>query len=89
VLNLKYQFMVGTELMVAPVLDPGADNVGIYLPAGNWVHLWTGEGHGSTERGVYETVSAPIGEPAVFHKEGSAEGMRFRDELGRLGLLWG
>ena len=87
VLDLKCQFMVGTELMVAPVLDPGADTVGVYLPAGNWVHLWAGEGHGSPERGVYETVATPIGEPAVFYKEGSAEGMRFREELERGGLL--
>lgn len=88
-LGLKSQFMVGTELMVAPVLDPGADAVGIYLPAGNWVHLWTGEGHGSAERGVYETVAAPVGELTVFYKEGFVEGMRFREELGRLGLLEG
>ena len=43
VLGLEYQFMVGTGLMVAPVLDPGTDIVEVYLPAGKWVHLWTGE----------------------------------------------
>jgi sulfoquinovosidase len=83
VLGLEYQFMVGPELMVAPVLDPGRDNVEIYLPAGKWVHLWTGERYGSSQRGVYETVPAPIGEPAVFYKEDSAEGIRFREELER------
>jgi hypothetical protein len=39
------------------------------------------------ERGVYETVPAPIGEPAVFYKEDSAEGTRFREDLERRGLL--
>jgi hypothetical protein len=39
------------------------------------------------ERGVYETVPAPIGEPAVFYKDDSAEGTRFREELERRGLL--
>jgi alpha-glucosidase (family GH31 glycosyl hydrolase) len=85
VLVLEYQFMVGPELMVAPVLDPGS--VEIYLPAGKWVHLWTGESYGSPQRGVYETVSAPIGEPAVFYKEDSAEGTRFREKLERRRLL--
>ena len=87
VLGLEYQFMVGPELMVAPVLDPGSDSVEIYLPAGKWVHLWTGRSYRLAERGVYETVPAPIGEPAVFYKEDSAEGTRFREELERRGLL--
>jgi alpha-glucosidase len=87
VLALNYQYMVGPELMVAPVLDPGADAVRVYIPAGRWVHLWTGERYGAPERGAYETVSAPIGEPAVFYKEGPEEGTRFREELGRRGLL--
>lgn len=89
VLNLRYQFMVGTELMVAPVLDPGTDAVEVFLPAGVWVHLWTGDRNGSSDRGTYETISAPIGEPAVFYREDSAEGLDFREELRRGGLLRG
>jgi alpha-glucosidase (family GH31 glycosyl hydrolase) len=85
--GLEYQLMVGNEFMVAPVLDPDTDTVEVYLPAGGWVHLWTGKTHGSSERGVYEAVSAPIGEPAVFYRADSAEGIRFRDELRRRGLL--
>lgn len=87
VLVLNYQFMVGSEFMVAPVLDPGEESVKVYLPAGNWVHLWTGNTYGSPERGVYETVSAPIGEPAVFYKEGTSEGRRLREDLSSQGLL--
>jgi alpha-glucosidase (family GH31 glycosyl hydrolase) len=87
VLGLDYQFMVGAELMVAPVLDPERDALDVYLPAGAWIHLLTGSRYGSTQRGVYETVPAPLGEPAVFYREGSEEGTRFREELGRRGLL--
>jgi sulfoquinovosidase len=87
VYGLEYQFMVGTDFMVAPVLDPGEDRVEVYLPKGRWVHVWTGKEYGSSERGVYETVRAPIGEPAVFYKEGSDTGRRFRGELARRGLL--
>jgi alpha-glucosidase (family GH31 glycosyl hydrolase) len=85
--GLVYQFMVGPELMFAPVLDPGEDSVEVYLPADTWVHLWTGKRYGSPQRGVHETVPAPIGEPAVFYKEDSAEGTRFREELERRRLL--
>jgi alpha-glucosidase (family GH31 glycosyl hydrolase) len=85
--TLNYQYMVGSELMVAPVLDHGADAVKVYLPAGKWLHLWTGNRYGSTQRSVYETVSAPIGEPGVFYKEGSEDGTRFSDELERQRLL--
>jgi alpha-glucosidase (family GH31 glycosyl hydrolase) len=87
VYGLDYQFMVGSEFMVAPVLDPGEDAVGIYLPAGRWVHLWSGKEYGSADEGVHRTVPAPIGEPAVFYKEGSDAGRRFREELERRGLL--
>ena len=89
VLNLRYQFMVGTEFMVAPVLDPDTDSMEVYFPTGGWVHLWTGDRYGSSDRGLYETVSAPIGKPAVFYRQGSVEGIRFRDELRRRGLLRG
>jgi len=85
--GLGYQYMVGSEFMVAPVLDPGADAVKVYLPEGEWVHLWTGNRYGSPQRGVYETIQAPIGEPAVFYEEDSEIGTRFREELERRGLL--
>jgi alpha-glucosidase len=87
VYGLEYQFMIGEDLMVAPVLDPGEEAVELYLPAGRWVHLWSGRAYGSAERGVYETVPAPLGEPAVFYKKGSEAGERFRDELAARGLL--
>jgi alpha-glucosidase (family GH31 glycosyl hydrolase) len=87
VYGLDYQFMVGPDFMVAPVLDPGEDAVEVYLPAGRWVHLWSGREYGSPEEGVYETVRAPIGEPAVFYKGGSDAGRLFQEELERRGLL--
>ncbi len=79
--------MVVREFIVAPMLDPGRRTVEVYLPAGRWVHLWSGKRYGSTERGVYETVQAPIGEPAVFYREGSEAGGRMTEELERRDLL--
>ncbi len=45
--ELKYQFMLGTELLVAPVLQAFYPTglvpfVRVFLPAGTeWVHVWT------------------------------------------------
>jgi alpha-glucosidase (family GH31 glycosyl hydrolase) len=78
VYGLEYQFMVGPNLMVAPVLDPGEEMVEVYLPAGRWVHLWSGRKYGSLDKGVYESVRAPIGEPAVFSEESSDVGRWLR-----------
>ncbi len=72
--------------MVAPVLDPGKKKVQVYLPPGRWIHLWSGETYGSLDMGVRQTFDAPIGEPAVFYREGSAAGIWFREELQRQGL---
>lgn len=85
ILRLDRQFMVGREFMVAPVLDRGSEEVEVYLPAGEWVHLWSGREYGS-EEGVYREVAAPVGEPAVFYREGSGAGERFAAELEERGL---
>ncbi|MDO7882308.1 TIM-barrel domain-containing protein [Salinibacterium soli] len=37
------QWMLGPDLLVAPVLEPGATSWGVYLPAGDWVDAFTGE----------------------------------------------
>jgi 1,3-alpha-isomaltosidase len=49
------QYRLGRDLVVAPVTEPDARTWSVYLPAGEWVDLWTGEllaGESSTERGV-------------------------------------
>ncbi len=90
VYGISYEeFLVGSELLVAPVLDPGRGEVEVYLPRGRWVHLWTGEVYGSTDGdgGLTVTVSAPIGQPAVFFAEGSAAGLELVRNLEAEGLL--
>lgn len=82
VLELTHeQFMVGSEFMVAPVLDAGKKTVEAYLPKGRWVHVWSGETYGSTEAGTTVTVPAPLGEPGVFYRTGSEVGERFMKNL--------
>ncbi len=66
--TLDRQFMVGADLLVAPVLDPGAGEVEVVMPAGEWRHIW-GE---TTYTAGRHTVAAPIGRPAAFARVGSA-----------------
>lgn len=81
------EFLVGSEILVAPVLDPETKTASVYLPKGQWVHLWTGDIKGSTEQGTRIDVDAPPGKPAVFFKKDSAAGLAFRKELEKQGLL--
>src|ERR1700721_1992023 len=36
-------FLWGRDLLVAPVVEPGATSRAVYLPSGDWWDLWTGE----------------------------------------------
>lgn len=65
--QLRYQYLLGSDLLVAPVVDPGADTVSVYVPAGRWTHLWTGV---NAVTG-WQTIGAPIGQPAVLVRHGS------------------
>lgn len=87
VLKIVYQqFMVGSEFMVAPVLDPGVAQVRTYLPAGRWINVWS---DAALAGPAYHEVDAPLGWPAVFHREGSAAGDAFRAALEAQGLRAG
>lgn len=83
--TLRYQFMYGSELMVRPVLDPGATHVQVYLPRGEWMNLWTGESV-SAPSGRWIEVAAPLGKPAVFYKQGSSVGERLVTALKAAGV---
>ncbi len=87
------QFLLGSEILVAPVLNkcwtwPHCPyDKSVYLPAGEWVHLWTGETYGSPDRGEQVTVAAPLGSPAVFYKAGSTVGETLVHKLEAEGVL--
>ncbi len=56
------QFMLGSDLMVVPVLDPQTDEVTAVLPDGGWIHGWSGTAYGAGRH----SVPAPLGQPPVF-----------------------
>jgi alpha-glucosidase (family GH31 glycosyl hydrolase) len=41
--EFPYQYFLGNELLVAPVVQEGALSWSVYLPVGRWYDLWTGE----------------------------------------------
>jgi len=56
--SIDTQYMLGPDLIVAPVSDPLHER-GVYLPAGNWVDLWSGK-----------NITGPITmlHPALLHQ---------------------
>ena len=62
------QFLYGADLMVAPVIEAGAAMRKVYLPGEGWRHLWSGADYTPG----WHDVPAPIGQPPVFYRPGSA-----------------
>ncbi len=69
-----YSYLLGDDVLVAPVVEPGAEERKVWLPDGNWEHLWSG----TDFSGGWTSVPASMGKPPVFFKEGSAFGELFR-----------
>ena len=67
-----YEFLLGREILVAPVIEPGAVTKRVYLPKDRWIHIDSGRVYD----GGYVTVDAPLGHPAVFVREAADEALR-------------
>ncbi len=37
-----FEYLLGDDLLVAPVTEPGTTSLEVYLPAGRWIDAWTG-----------------------------------------------
>ncbi|MCY0899978.1 MAG: glycoside hydrolase [Firmicutes bacterium] len=65
----NHQFLLGTDLLVSPVLKPHKRQWRVILPPGRWLHWWTGRwylGPGTAR------VPAPLGDVPLFLREGAA-----------------
>jgi alpha-glucosidase len=83
---VRFQFMLGPDLMVAPVLDKDATSVEVYFPEGaTWVDLWTGADAGYP--GEWRKMPAPLGTPAVFLRKDAPTASLIRDGLKSVGIL--
>lgn len=66
--NLNGQFMLGDNLMVAPVTEQGMTQKLVYFPEGEWYDYWTGE---KLKGGEYKIRQAALDECPVYVKAGS------------------
>lgn len=75
--NLADQFMLGPDLLVAPVTEQGALSREVYLPAGvTWIDAWTGA---ETAGGKCVMVDAPLERIPVYWRKGSPDLFLFTD----------
>ncbi|MGW0735263.1 glycoside hydrolase family 31 protein [Streptomyces sp. NPDC002851] len=62
-------YLFGPDLLVAPVLEPGARTRTVHLPAGaRWTDAWTGEEYAG---GSDVTVPAPLERIPLFQRDGA------------------
>ncbi len=85
--NIETQWMLGPDLLFAPVLDKGKHTVAATLPKGLWRHIWSGETYGNTEKSSTVNVDAELGFPALFLQVGSQGEEMVEDSLRRARLL--
>ncbi|MFX3636608.1 MAG: TIM-barrel domain-containing protein [Candidatus Pristimantibacillus sp.] len=73
VTNLCDQFLLGEDILIAPVYRPDTNHRSVYLPAGTWIDYWTGEAH---EGGRHILAHAPLEVMPIYMRAGSiiAEG---------------
>ena len=73
--KLAHQFMLGPDLLVAPVTEEGAVSREVYLPTGTtWVEAWNGqEFHG----GQHLKADAPLEQIPVYWRKGSKYQFKF------------
>jgi alpha-glucosidase len=66
--NLDDQFMIGDDLLVAPVLKPDLTRRLVYLPKGTWYDYWTNKVYAG---GTMISVEAPLETVPMFVRGGT------------------
>jgi alpha-glucosidase (family GH31 glycosyl hydrolase) len=67
-LSQDYQYLLGDELLVAPVVEEGATTRNVWFPPGAWFSFWD---HQRYEGPGYHEVPAPLEEIPLFVRGGA------------------
>ncbi|MCR4674551.1 MAG: alpha-glucosidase [Lachnospiraceae bacterium] len=62
------EYLLGRDMLVAPIYEEGTTSRQVYLPEDTWVHLFTKKEY----KGGNYSIEAPMGCPPVFIKKDSA-----------------
>ncbi|WP_246411221.1 TIM-barrel domain-containing protein [Amycolatopsis dendrobii] len=65
----KYEFLSGTDFLVAPVYDSSSVRDGIYLPRGTWTDYWSGKTY--TGPTTVDGYDAPLDKLPLFVRGGA------------------
>lgn len=76
------EYLLGEELLAAPVIMEGVNERKLYLPKDRWIHIWSGKEY---VPGV-NVVEAPIGYPPVFYKKEGKHETLFREITDKYGF---
>jgi alpha-glucosidase len=66
--NIDDEFMVGSDLLVAPIMKPDVTRRLVYLPRGVWYDYWTNKKYSG---GTMITVDAPLETVPLFVRAGA------------------
>ena len=75
--DVSQEYLLGPDLLVAPVVTPHASTRGLWVPPGRWRHWWSSD---TVSGPGFVRVPAPLGTVPLFVREGAvlplAEGSR-------------
>ncbi|NJL94938.1 MAG: glycoside hydrolase family 31 protein [Anaerolineae bacterium] len=74
-----YQYFLGRDLLVCPVVEPGRETWPCALPPGEWADLWTGTRYSGDQ---VVTLAAPLDRIPVFVRAGAQIPVAMRQEWG-------
>ena len=61
------EYLLGPDLLVAPVVEPGVTSRSVHLPPGQWIAWWSDQ----LQSGPADvTAPAPLGQPPLFARAG-------------------
>ncbi|WP_088041104.1 TIM-barrel domain-containing protein [Bacillus sp. EAC] len=66
--DLNDEYLIGENLLVAPIVSRSVRSRSVYLPEGNWINYWTNK---LFEGGKDILVEAPLHQIPLFIREGS------------------
>lgn len=81
VYDIQYEYLLGSDILVAPVYLAGKEQWEVYLPEDEWIHFWTGD---ACSGGIV-MVAAPLGEPPTFYRKSSVFASLFEEIRGKYG----